>query len=79
MYDNLTSLSSLSLGKVGKIKSLQCDGMLRRRMLDLGLIDDTVIEALYKSPSGDPTAYYVRGAVIAIRSEEAEKILVELN
>lgn len=79
MYDNLTSLSSLSLGKVGKVKSLQCDGMLRRRMLDLGLIDDTVIEALYKSPSGDPTAYYVRGAVIAIRSEEAEKILVELD
>lgn len=79
MYDNLTSLSSLSLGKVGKIKGLQCDGMLRRRMLDLGLIDDTIVEALYKSPSGDPTAYYVRGAVIAIRSEEAEKILVELN
>lgn len=79
MYDNLTSLSSLSLGKVGKIKGLQCDGMLRRRMLDLGLIDNTIVEALYKSPSGDPTAYYVRGAVIAIRSEEAEKILVELN
>ena len=79
MYDNLTSLSSLSLGKVGKIKGLQCDGMLRRRILDLGLIDDTIVEALYKSPSGDPTAYYVRGAVIAIRSEEAEKILVELN
>ncbi|MBA1336276.1 MAG: Ferrous iron transport protein A [Firmicutes bacterium] len=46
-------------------------------MLDLGLILDTVVEAIAKSPSGDPTAYQIRGAVIALRSEEAGKILVE--
>ncbi|NMA34490.1 MAG: ferrous iron transport protein A, partial [Clostridiaceae bacterium] len=33
---------------------------------------------LIKSPSGDPTAYEIRGAVIALRSEEASKILVEM-
>lgn len=48
-------------------------------MLDLGLISGTVVEAMHKSPSGDPTAYNIRGAVIALRSEEAGKILVELN
>jgi ferrous iron transport protein A len=46
-------------------------------MLDLGLISDTVVEALQKSPSGDPIAYNIRGAVIALRSEEASKILVD--
>jgi ferrous iron transport protein A len=46
-------------------------------MLDLGLISDTMVEALQKSPSGDPTAYYFRGAVIALRSEEASRVLVE--
>jgi len=35
------------------------------------------VEALQKSPSGDPTAYFIRGAVIALRSEDAGKILVE--
>jgi ferrous iron transport protein A len=47
-------------------------------MLDLGLIQGTRVEALQKSPSGDPIAYEIRGAVIALRSEEASQILVEL-
>lgn len=59
------------------MKLLTSEGMTRRRMLDLGLISDTVVEALQKSPLGDPVAYHVRGAVIALRSEEASKILVE--
>ena len=46
-------------------------------MLDLGIIYDTEVEALQKSPSGDPVAYYIRGAVIALRSDEASKIIVE--
>jgi ferrous iron transport protein A len=47
-------------------------------MLDLGLICGTRVEALQKSPSGDPTAYEIRGAVIALRSEEAAQILIEV-
>lgn len=72
-------LNHLPLGKTAKIRELSCDGNIRRRMLDLGLISDTVIEALQKSPSGDPTAYHIRGAVIALRSEEASRILIESN
>lgn len=72
-------LSCLPLGKTAKVKSLASDGIIRRRMLDLGLISDTVVEAVQKSPSGDPTAYCIRKAVIALRSEEANKILVEVN
>ncbi|HHV28177.1 FeoA family protein [Acetivibrio mesophilus] len=73
------TLNSLPLGKRAKVKSLTSDGTIRRRMLDLGLVSDTVVEALQKSPSGDPTAYHIRGAVIALRSEEASKIMVEVN
>ncbi|GAE87130.1 ferrous iron transport protein A [Acetivibrio straminisolvens JCM 21531] len=61
------------------MKFLTLDGSIRRRMLDLGLVSDTIVEALQKSPSGDPTAYHIRGAVIALRSEEASKIMVEIN
>ncbi len=70
-------LNFLPLGKKAKVKALTSDGSVRRRMLDLGLISDTEVEALQKSPSGDPTAYHIRGAVIALRSEEASKIMVE--
>lgn len=73
----LMPLSFLPTGRKARVKTLMSNGISRRRMLDLGLISDTVIEALQKSPSGDPVAYLIRGAVIALRSEEASKIIVE--
>ncbi|KAB3539012.1 ferrous iron transport protein A [Alkaliphilus pronyensis] len=77
MNNSLISLNELPVGSFGKVKRLIADGIARRRMLDLGLIDDTTVESLRKSPAGDPIAYEIRGAVIALRSEEASKILVE--
>jgi len=77
MNENFIPLNFLPIGKKAKVKMLTSDGPIRRRMLDLGLISNTEVEALQKSPSGDPIAYYIRGAVIALRSEEASKILVE--
>lgn len=76
MNDNIIPLNYLPLGKKATVKELISDGIIRRRMLDLGLTNGTEIEALQKSPSGDPIAYDIRGAVIALRSEEASKIMV---
>lgn len=47
--------------------------------MDLGFIPGTIIESVRRSPLGDPTAYLVRSSVIALRKEEADKILVNLN
>lgn len=77
MNDRFIPLNYLPLGKKAKVRILNSDSASRRRMFDLGLISDTEVEALQKSPSGDPTAYHIRGTVIALRSEEASKILVE--
>lgn len=70
-------LYNLPLGSRGRVRELAMQGNLRRRMLDLGLIRGTDVEVVLKSPVGDPVAYQIRGAVIALRSEEASKILVE--
>lgn len=78
MYGSVIPLNFLPTGKKAKVKMLASDGIVRRRMLDIGLIPDTIVEAVQKSPSGDPTAYFIRGAVTALRSEEANKILVEM-
>lgn len=72
-----TSLNEIKLGKKCKVTSLTAEGTIRRRFLDLGLIYGTEITVLNQSPSGDPVAYMIRGAVIAIRSEDASKILVK--
>jgi len=52
-------------------------GPQRRRLLDLGLVPGTVVEAELKSAGGDPVAFRVRGALIALRKEQAQWILVD--
>lgn len=72
-------LSQLPVGKKATVAMLTSDGADRRRMLDLGVIDGTEIEPLYQSPSGNPVAYLIRGAVIALRSDVSEKIVVSVS
>ena len=79
MNNNLVPLSELPIGSLGIVKKLAVKGAARRRMLDLGLILVTAVESLLKSPAGDPIAYRIRGAVIALRPEEAKKLLVEVR
>lgn len=76
---NILCLKDLPLGKSAIVNSIQAEGITRRRMLDLGLIPGTKVEALRVSPAGDPKAFRIRGAVIAFREEEGSKILVELK
>ena len=50
---------------------------MRRRLLDIGLTPDTRVECVGKSPAGDPKAFLIRGAVIAIRKEDCDEILIK--
>lgn len=77
MTSSFIPLNMLPIGSYGRVKELTAHDSMRRRMLDLGLISDTLVASLQRSPSGDPTAYEIRGAVIALRSEEAANIFVE--
>jgi DtxR family transcriptional regulator, Mn-dependent transcriptional regulator len=54
-----------------------CQGPQRRRLLDLGVVPGTRIVPELVSTSGDPVAYRIRGAVIALRREQADWIEVE--
>ncbi|XOQ45401.1 MAG: FeoA domain-containing protein [Clostridium sp.] len=69
-------LNQLPIGAKASVTALLSDGKTRRRMQDLGVINGTQIQSLYKSPSGNPVAYLIRGAVIALRSDVSAKILV---
>jgi DtxR family transcriptional regulator, Mn-dependent transcriptional regulator len=57
--------------------SSACQGTQRRRLLDLGVVRGTPITAEMRSAGGDPTAYRIRGALIALRREQAAWVLVE--
>lgn len=74
--ESLIGLHELQPGERGTVISLNTTGSMRRRFLDIGLIPDTVVECIGRSPAGDPSAFLIRGAVIAIRSEDSRSIIV---
>lgn len=73
---NTYTLSALREGERCRVKELLIDGKMRSRLSDLGLIKGTHVVCLQRSSSGDPTAYLIRGAVIALRNEDSSRVLV---
>lgn len=69
-------LKEVEVSSTVRVIKIDAEGELRRRFFDLGIIEGTKIEVLYRSPFSDPTAYLIRGAVIAMREEDSEKIYV---
>ena len=59
------------------VKRLDTPQEMRRRFLDIGLIEGTRVLCVGKSPANDPSAYLIRGAVIAIRRRDAETVAIE--
>lgn len=72
-------LDELKQGQTGKIIliSPRIRGAERRRLLDLGILPGTMVEAELPSPMGDPTAYRIRDTLIALRRDQAHCIRVE--
>ena len=67
-------LSALQPGQQAVVKSILEDSSMRRRLQDLGLTPGTPVTCVLKSPLGDPAAYLIRGAVIALRCEDSRQI-----
>lgn len=72
----MKTLNDLPLYTKGYIKKLNCIENVKRRLLDLGLVENASITPILTSPSGDPRAFSIRGTLIAIRKEDANLITV---
>jgi DtxR family transcriptional regulator, Mn-dependent transcriptional regulator len=73
------TLAEAVMGEEARVVAISpaCQGPQRRRLLDLGVVPGTRIMPELVSTSGDPVAYRIRGAVIALRREQAEWIEIE--
>lgn len=71
-------LTNLNIGDSAIVSNLSLSGSMRRRLQDIGLIEGTEVKCVLKSPGGDPIAYQIRGAVIALRNEDSGNVLVNL-
>ena len=69
-------LSKLDLLTPARVAGINCNSSDGRRFLDLGIINGATVRPLFRSPLGDPTAYEICKSIIALREEDAERIIV---
>ena len=67
-------MSQLKSGEYGRILHIGLEDTMRRRLQDLGMSPGTQVECVGVSPLGDPVAYRIRGAVVALRKSESSEI-----
>lgn len=70
----MVGLDKLEVGQMARVVKTE-----EKRLSDLGLVRGTEVECVLKSPLGDPKAYRIRGAVMAVRKAEARNIMVEVS
>jgi Fe2+ transport system protein FeoA len=74
---NILTLRDLTVGKSGRVLSVGGEKVLRRRLLDMGITPRTVITVKKIAPMGDPIELLLRGYVLTLRLEDAERITIE--
>ncbi len=77
MEKGKTTLDKLPLGQLGIITTVGGEGILRRRLLDMGLTPRTRVMVRKRAPLGDPLEIFLRGYELTLRASEAAKITVE--
>ena len=70
-------LAAIAPGETVRAAEIHVEGALRRRLFDLGLIPQTLVSCRFAAPAGSPMAFTVRGAVLALRTRDAQEIFVE--
>lgn len=75
--DVFMTLMNLSVGEVCNVLDIDKKSSLYQRFIDLGIVSNTKIECVLQSAFGKLKAYFIRGALIAIRDEDAAFIRVE--
>lgn len=74
--DNIISLNNIKSGESARVIAVKSTRGIRRRLLDIGLTENAPVMCVGISPLGDPKAFLIRGAVIALRSEDTKNIFV---
>lgn len=71
------SLDTLSLGENARVVNIHGQGAIKRRLMDMGLTKDVIVEVSNIAPLGDPIEIRLRGYKLTLRKEEAALVLVE--
>jgi ferrous iron transport protein A len=70
----MRNLTDLRQGERGVITRVGAAGAMRGRLLDLGLTEGATVTCAHRRARGDIAAYAIRGAVVALRAEDARRV-----
>ena len=71
------TLKDFGIGKSGIVLTVGGEKPLRRRLLEMGITPHTSVTVKKAAPMGDPIELFLRGYVLSIRLEDAEKITIQ--
>jgi len=70
-------LSDLAPGESGLVRKVEGDKSIRRRLMDMGVVNGAEVQVKRVAPLGDPIEFVVRGYNLSLRKSEARVIHVE--
>ena len=73
------TMADMKPGQIGYVTMIKCKNDIKRRLMDMGLIEKTKIECIMESPQGDPVAYKIRNTLVAIRKIDAKEIYIDVE
>lgn len=69
-------LSELKNGESAFVAALKIDGNMRRRLQDIGFVNNAPVKRVGTSPLGDPGVYLIKNALISVRKTDADSIVM---
>jgi Fe2+ transport system protein FeoA/Mn-dependent DtxR family transcriptional regulator len=70
-------MGELPVGSQARVVEIAGSGKHQRRMLDMGFVPGAEVSTVRKAPLGDPIEYRIKGTAVALRSRDADTVLVE--
>ncbi len=75
--EQIKTLDTLAGGENARISGVRVSKSMKRRMQDIGFLDGVLIRCLFRGTAGEPAAFMINGAVIALRREEMRQIEIQ--
>lgn len=72
----MTTLKDVKCGQTVRVKKIQGEGPVRRRIMDMGITKGTDLYIRKVAPLGDPVEITVRGYELSVRKNDAECVEV---
>ena len=73
----MTTLKDVKCGQTVRVKKIQGEGPVRRRIMDMGITKGSEIYVRKVAPFGDPVEINIRGYELTLRKFDAEMVIVE--